>query len=147
MSGSFAALSDVQTLTGLDYTNAEQTRISALLPLVSDALRFEGEKAGVDLDAKAADSAVFASVLKTVTVDVTARVMRQSQSGDALSQESQSAGGYTWSGTYAIPGGGIAQAIMNNDLKRLGMKRQRVKVVDLYAEDTRRQCQPDGENP
>ena len=62
--------------------------------------------------------------------------MRQTQTGDPLSQESQSADGYTWSGTYAIPGGGIASAIMNNDLKRLGLRRQKYGVIDFYyAED------------
>ena len=62
--------------------------------------------------------------------------MRQTQTGDPLSQESQSANGYTWSGTYAIPGGGIAGAIMNNDLKRLGLCRQKYGVIDFYyAED------------
>lgn len=148
MSGeAFASLSDVQTLTGLSYSAAEQERISALLPVVSDALRWEGEKVSVDLDEKAAASSVFANVLMTVTVDVTARVMRQSQTGEAMVQESQTAGPYTWSGTYAVPGGGVANAIMNNDLKRLGLKRQRVKAVDLYAADERRQRQPDGEDP
>lgn len=142
--GAFATLADVLALTGVDYTAAEQERITAMLPLVSDSLRWEGEKAGLDLDARATASTVFASVLKTVTVDVTARVMRQSNTGADMTQESQTAGPYTWSGTYAIPGGGIAQAIMNNDLKRLGLKRQRVKAVDLYAEDSRRQREPDG---
>lgn len=142
--GAFATLADVLALTGVDYTAAEQARISALLPLVSDALRWEGEKAGADLDAQATASPVFASVLKTVTVDVTARAMRQNSTGADMTQESQTAGPYTWSGTYAIPGGGIAQAIMNNDLKRLGLRRQRTKVVDLYAADSRRQREPDG---
>ena len=41
-----------------------------------------------------------------------------------LKQESQTALGYNWQGTYAIPGGGIAGAIMNNDLKRLGLVRK-----------------------
>ena len=139
MSGErFATLADVTALTGKAYTPAEQERINALLPLVSDALRFEGQKVGADLDAKAAENPPFASVLKTVTVDVVARVLRQRSEGEAMAQESQSALGYTWSGTYAVPGGGIAGAIMNNDLKRLGLKRQQVKVVDLYEQDSRR---------
>ena len=78
----------------------------------------------------------YASVLKLVTCDVVVRAMRQTQTGEPLSQESQSANGYTWSGTYAIPGGGIAGAIMNNDLKRLGLRRQKYGVIDFYyAED------------
>lgn len=128
---SFATLQDVITLSGKTYTSAEQERITALLPLVSDALRYEATKRGYDLDAKAADG-TFANVVKLVTVDVVVRVMRQTSDGEPMSQESQSALGYTWSGTYAIPGGGIAQAIMRNDLKRLGLLRQRYGVMEFY---------------
>jgi hypothetical protein len=78
-----------------------------------------------------------ASVAKMVTVDIVVRVLRQSQEGEQMSRESQSALGYTWSGTYAVPGGGISGAIMRNDLKRLGIKRQRYGVIDLWpAEST-----------
>lgn len=135
MSG-FATLADVQLLTGKEYTTAEQGRINALLPLVSDALRFEAEKVGKDMDVMIAESASYASVAKVVTVDVVARVMRQAQDGEPLSQESQSALGYSWSGTYAIPGGGIAGAIMNNDLKRLGLRRQRYGTVETWEKST-----------
>lgn len=128
----FATLEDVTTLTGKAYGEAERERITALLPLVSDALRFEAQKVGKDLDAMADESASYTSVVKLVTVDIVARVLRQSQNGEPLSQESQSALGYTWSGTYAIPGGGIAGAIMKNDLKRLGLRRQRYGVMYLW---------------
>jgi hypothetical protein len=139
MSGeSFAALSDVLALTGATYTPAEQERITALLPLVSDQLRVEAEKVGKNLDEMAEQSTPYASLLKTTVVDVVARVLRQRSEGEAMVQESQSGLGYTWSGTYAVPGGGIAGAVMNNDLKRLGLKRQQVKVVDLYEQDSRR---------
>ena len=77
----FATLGDVITLSGATYTNDEQTRIEALLPLLSDALRVEGEKAGVDLDNQAETVTGYASTLKLVTVDIVVRVMRQSTSG------------------------------------------------------------------
>ena len=134
---SFATLADVQSLTGKDYTANEQERISTLLPVVSDALRFEAEKVGKDLDAMVESSAVYANVVKLVTVDIVVRVMRQSQDGEPMSQESQGALGYTWSGTYAIPGGGIAAAIMRNDLKRLGLRRQQIGTVELWEADSR----------
>lgn len=131
----FATLSDVVAISGINYTSAEQERIQALLPLVCSTLRFEANKVGKDLDVMAEDT-TYASVLKLVTCDVVIRAMRQTQAGDPLSQESQSANGYSWSGTYAIPGGGIASAIMNNDLKRLGLRRQKYGVIDFYyAED------------
>ena len=130
----FATFDDVTTLTGKAYGEAERERITALLPLVSDALRFEAQKVGKDLDAMADESTSYTSVVKLVTVDIVARVLRQSQNGEPLSQESQSALGYTWSGTYAIPGGGIAGAIMKNDLKRLGLRRQQYGVMYLWDE-------------
>jgi len=132
----FATLADVQSLTGKDYTAKEQERILTLLPLVSDALRYEAEKVGKDMDTMVAASASYASVVRLVTVDVVARAMRQSQDGDPMTQESQGALGYTWSGTYAIPGGGISGAIMRNDLKRLGLRRQRIGTVELWEADS-----------
>lgn len=132
MTESFATLAEVEALTGKTYTANEQARIEVLLPMVSDALRFEAEKVGKNLDAMVESSAAYANVVKLVVVDIIVRVLRQSQDGEPMSQESQSALGYSWSGTYAIPGGGIAAAIMRNDLKRLGLRRQQIGTVELW---------------
>lgn len=123
----YATVQDVIALSGKNFTADEQTRIDALLPLVSDALRYEAVKVSRDLDQKISDdtTGAYGNVVKLVTVDIVIRVMRQKMDGDPMSQESQSGLGYTWSGTYAIAGGGIAAAIMKNDLKRLGLRRQR----------------------
>lgn len=110
----------------------ESTRAAALLPLVSDALRVCAQNVNVDLDSEAADDTAYASMLKLVTVDIVSRVLRQNTTGEAMSQESQSGLGYSWSGTYAVPGGGIANAIMNNDLKKLGLLRQSIGAVQLW---------------
>ena len=135
MATAFATLADVIAVSGATYTQDEQERISTLLPLLSDALRYEAQKVGKDLDAMAED-ATYANTVKLVTCDIVIRAMRQTSSGEPMAQESQSALGYSWSGTYAIPGGGIAQAIMKNDLKRLGIRRQRMGVIDLWPEST-----------
>lgn len=128
----FATLTDVVTLTGKEYSAEESGRIEALLPLVSDALRMEARAVGKNLDEMVSADSAYASVVKMVTVDVVARVMRQSMDGEPLSQESQSGLGYSWSGTYAVPGGGISGAIMRNDLKRLGLRRQRIGVYEIW---------------
>lgn len=129
---SYATLAEVMALTGKAFTADEQSRVEALLPLVSDALRYEADKVGKNLDEMVEASEAYASVVELVTVDIVMRAMRQSVDGDPMSQESQSAMGYSWSGTYAIPGGGIANCIMRNDLKRLGLKRQQIGVVTLW---------------
>lgn len=131
----FATLADVLTLSGGAYTTEQQDRITALLPLVSDALRMEANKVGKDLDAMIEADEAYGSVVKLVTVDVVVRALSLKSDDEPMTQESQGALGYTWSGTYAIPGGGIANCIMRNDLKRLGLRRQRYGVIEWYGGD------------
>ena len=116
-------------------TADEITRVNKLIPELCNALRYEAEKVGADLDEMVAASQEYTSVVKLVSVDIVGRVLRQSTDGDPMTQESQSALGYSWSGTYAIAGGGIANAIMKNDLKRLGLRRQNYGVIDFYGQD------------
>lgn len=116
-------------------TADEVTRVNKLIPELCNALRYEAVKVGKNMDEMVAASQEYTSVVKLVSVDIVGRVLRQSTDGDPMTQESQSALGYTWSGTYAIAGGGIAQAIMRNDLKRLGLKRQNYGVIEYYGEN------------
>jgi hypothetical protein len=125
----FATINDIISLWRA-LTPEEITRATALLPIVSDSLREEAKKVGEDLDAKAEESATFSSVLKSVTVDVVARTLLTSTEGEPLAQESQSALGYSWSGTYLVPGGGLF--IKDKELARLGLKQQRRGVIELY---------------
>lgn len=132
----FATLEDVAALTGKVYSESEQARLTALLADISNALRFEAEKVGKDIDEMIVKSQAYASVVKIVAVDVAVRVLRQNLDSEPMTQESQAALGYSWSGTYAIPGGGISGAIMRNDLKRLGLRRQRYGSIDLWPTES-----------
>ncbi len=125
MSQPFATVEDIQTLWR-PLTADEQARSEALLPLVSDEIRVLGKNVGKDIDEAIELDPTYGSVVKIVTVDVVSRILRQSTQGDAMTQESQSALGYSWSGSYAVPGGGIANAIMINDLKKLGLLKQQI---------------------
>ena len=131
MENAYATVADVELLFRA-LTQEERTRCEALLPVVSDLLRQAAVNQGKDLDAMIAAEEIYPSVVKTVTVDVVSRVLRQSTTGEPMSQESQTALGYNWQGTFAIPGGGIANAIMNNDLKKLGLLRQSIGAVQLW---------------
>ncbi len=128
MSTAFATVEDISTLWR-PLTSSEQTRADALLPLVSDELRVIAKGVGKDLDEMKAEDAAYESMLKIVTVDVVCRILRQSTEGDAMTQESQSALGYSWSGTYAVAGGGIANSILKNDLRKLGLLQQQMGVI------------------
>ena len=135
MAVSYITLAEFLAISGGTYTTAEQTRISALIPMVCDALRYEADKVGKDLDAMIAEDNNYESVVQLVCTDVIVRAMSLNTDTEPMSQESQSALGYSWSGTYAVPGGGIANCIMRNDLKRLGLKRQRYGVIEWYGCD------------
>lgn len=136
MGQAYVTTQEVEAISGRHFSEDEESRVDTLLPLVSDLLRNEAAKVGKNLDVMVEDAA-YLSVVKLVTTDVVIRAMRQSTEGEPMSQESQSAGGYSWSGTYSIPGGGIANAVMRNDLKRLGLLSQRAKAVYMYGEDQR----------
>lgn len=124
----FATVNDIATLWR-PLSASEQDRAAALLPLVSDELRVLAKNVDKDLDQMAADDETYQSMLKIVTVDVVCRILRQNTEGDAMTQESQSALGYSWSGTYAVAGGGIANAVLKNDLKKLGLLKQQIGVI------------------
>lgn len=133
----YATVSDVTTLFRA-LTNEEQAKATALLDIISDELRYRARQSGRDLDEMIASGWTPASVAKEVTVSAVIRVLRQDNTGEPMTQESQSGLGYSWSGTYAVPGGGIGNAILPSDLKRLGLKRQRMGVIDFY--DPRNNC-------
>lgn len=127
-----ASVNDVNSLWK-PLSNAEQEKVEALLPVVSDSLRQEAKRVGKDLDKMVANGEILPNVVKSVVVDVISRYLDQLSSDNAstLSQESQSALGYSWSGTYVNTGGGMS--ILKKDLKRLGLTRQRFGMVDLYG--------------
>ena len=127
----YATVQDVIDLWR-ELTAEEQDRVANLLPIISDELRYRATLVGRDLDAMIAKTPSLSSVVKEVTVSAISRILRQSTSGEIMSQESQSGLGYSWSGTYAIPGGGIGNAILPSDLKRLGLKRGRIGIIDFY---------------
>lgn len=126
----FATVDDMTTLWRA-MTVDEQTRAEALLSLVSDCLRAEADRVGKDLDMMVNSSPSLAAVAKSVTVDVAARTLMTSTDQEPLSQFTQTAGPYSATGTYLIPGGGLF--IKRAELARLGLRRQKVGVVDLYA--------------
>ncbi len=125
MSKPFATVEDIVTLFR-PLTSDEQKRADALLPLVSDEIRVLGKNVNKNIDQMISNDSTYGSVVKIVTVDVVSRVLRQNVQGEAMTQESQSGLGYSWSGTYAVAGGGIANSILKNDLKKLGLLKQQM---------------------
>lgn len=126
----FATVEDLETLwRSLKFD--ERKRAEALLSIVSDSLREEAKKVSKDLDKMVLDSPSYQSVVKSVTVDVVARTLMTSTDQEPMTQMAESAMGYSFSGSYLVPGGGLF--IKESELKRLGFKKQRYGVIDLYG--------------
>ena len=114
-----------------DLSSLEERKASALLEVVSDSLRQEAKKVGKDLDEMIKNGEVYENVVKSVAVDIIARNLMTSTDSEPMEQFSQSALGYTASGTYLVPGGGLF--IKKSELSRLGLKRQRIGVLDIWG--------------
>ena len=125
----FATIDDLETLWR-QLKPDETERAESLLEVVSDSLREEANKVGVDLDAMVVLRPTYATVVKSVTVDVVARTLMTSTNQEPMTQYSQGALGYSVSGSYLVPGGGLF--IKNSELSRLGLKRQRYGVFEPY---------------
>ena len=126
----FATVDDVIALKR-PLTAEEQDRAATLIPIVCDSLRYEAEKVGKNLDEMVESSAVLASVAKSVTVDVVMRELMTSTNSEPMTQMSESALGYSVSGSYLVPGGGLF--IKRAELKRLGLVRQKYGVIEFYG--------------
>lgn len=130
----YATIDDMKTLWR-NMTDEEETRAQALIPIVCDSLREEALKVGKDLDEMIESRPTLASVAKSVVVDVVGRALMTSTSSEPTTQFSESGFGYTVSGTYLVPGGGLF--IKRTELARLGLRRQKVKMVDLWPADSK----------
>lgn len=130
MSSDYATINDIQTL-GRPLTNAEQTRAIALLPIASDRLRQAFKNYGRDLDDLIDKGKVYASVVKEVVVNMILRDLNTPNNETPLSQVTESGLGYSQTGTYLIPGGGLYPK--NAELEALGLKRPRYGAIDMMG--------------
>ena len=127
----FATIEDIRTLWRA-LTPEEEERASALLQKVSSILRSEADKVGKDLDLMIQQKPYLADVAASVTVDVVARALATPTNQEPVSQFTESAMGYSYSGTYLVPGGGVF--IKNAELARLGLKRQKMGGMKLWGD-------------
>ena len=126
----FANINDVIALWR-DLKPNEIDRTNALLSVVTDSLRIEAKKVGKDLDIMVTESPSYANVVKSVVVDIVARTLMTSTDQEPMTQYNQSALGYSVSGSFLVPGGGLF--IKKSELARLGLRKQRYGVINFYG--------------
>ena len=129
----YATVQDIQTLIR-PLTPAEQDKAGSLLPIASAKLRIAASNFGADIDKMIDDSEDYELAVKEIVCKSVVRALDASaQAGPAsvVSQESQSGLGYTASMTYLNAGQSLYY--LRNELKDLGIIRQRYGALDLYG--------------
>lgn len=126
----YATLEDVRVL-GRDLTAKEQEKVPSLLEIASALLRSEGKKRGYDPDGIINSDEDKALIAKILTVNCVVRALNSSaDTTPAVTQESQSALGYSASLTYLNAGQDVY--FLKNELRQLGFIRQKYGVMEVY---------------
>lgn len=110
----------------------EMERARALIDKVEANLKVEAKRANKDIDELVKDKD-YLDLYKSIVCDIVARNLMTSTDQEPMVQSSESALGYSWSGTYLVPGGGLF--IKKDELKRLGLRTQKYGVIDFYGKD------------
>lgn len=125
----YCTIADINALWR-PLTPDEEQRATQLIEIVSASLREEAKKVRRNLDEMIMKDPDLKIVAKSVSVDVIARTLMTSTNQEPMTQMSQAAGGYSVSGSFLIPGGGLF--IKNSELARLGLKKQRIGAINVY---------------
>ena len=136
MGAVYAAVSDITAL-GVKLTAEQQRSAELLLEQASAKLRLEAASHGADIDALIADAATgddYALAVKSVVTSAVIRALNAlsaSEQTAAVSQASQSGLGYSASWTYLNAGQSLY--FLRNELKELGLMRQRYGAMEVYG--------------
>ena len=126
----YATVQDIINLKR-PLTAAEQTRAGYLLPVVSDAIRYEAQKVGMDFDTMIVEDPILATVAKAVTVDVVMRELNTPSAQLPATHYTEGAGGINQS--YTLPNASGRIALWPSDLKSLGLRRQQIGSLPLWG--------------
>ena len=127
----YASVEDYEKVYNTALNNEQHKRLLMLIELASSLLREEANKRNMNLSAVISSSDDMANVAKMVVLACVHRVMSKDDDQDMpLEQFSQSALGYTFSGTYVNPGDDLYY--LRNELKRMGIIKQRYGAMEIY---------------
>lgn len=127
----YASVEDYEKVYNTALNNDQHKRLLMLIELASSLLREEANKRNMNLSAVISSSDDKANVAKIVVLACVHRVMSKDDDQDMpLEQFSQSALGYTFSGTYVNPGDDLYY--LRNELKRMGIIKQRYGAMEIY---------------
>ena len=130
MAAVYATVDDI-TKFGRKLTTEEQDKAAELLPVASSKLRLAAKKRGRDPDMMIFDDPDVGQAAREITVKAVIRAIDSSaDSTPPAVQASQAALGYSVSMTYL--NSGQALYFLKNELKELGIMRQRYGTLEVY---------------
>lgn len=132
MNETLATVEEYEEVYSVHLSDSEKARVETLLMYASALLRVEASNRGYNLDLIMLKDGAKRTVAKMVVLASVKRAMHTNEVTEVpLEQFTQSAMGYTVSGTYLNPGDDIY--FLNNELKRLGIKKKaQAFTVDLW---------------
>lgn len=129
MGASYATIQDIETYWRT-LTAAEQNTALAMISDASAKIRLKASQRGKNFDEMLTENTDLSNVAKTIVCKCVINAMKMLEAVPA-SQFSESAGGYSVSGTYYAPGGGLL--ISKKDWAELGLAVQTYGSVDVYG--------------
>lgn len=114
-------------------SNDEIDKAEVFINDVENALHVYAHNRGIDLDELIGEYEPRQGLYTAIVCDIVRREMTAcADESPALSQSSLAVNGYSISGTYLSPGGGLF--VKNSELKMLGIpvKKQKARSVELY---------------
>lgn len=141
MGAVYATVNDV-ILLGRPLTADEQTKAESFLPIASAKLRTVAGKYGCSIDVMIAYNEDYAQVVKEIVVRAVVRAINAVESGNSAPamQSTESALGY--SQTYTFINAGQSLYFLRNELKELGLLRQRYGAMEVYDVGDKRDNDP-----
>lgn len=130
MAAEYATVDDISRF-GRKLTAEEQEKAAQLLPVACSKLRLQAKKRGRDLDMMIFDDPDVGQAAREIVVKAVIRAIDSSADCNPPAvQASQAALGYSVSMTYL--NSGQALYFLKNELKELGIMRQRYGALEVY---------------
>lgn len=131
----YASVSDI-TAIGRTLTAAQSDAAGVLLEQASAKLRLTAKRYGKNIDAMIADptdGADFSLAVKSAVVQAVCRALDAAESAGNVSSSSETFGMYSYTFNYANAGQSLY--FLNNELKDLGLKRQKFGTLEVFGGD------------
>ena len=129
MGAVYATVSDIQAI-GKSLTAQQMESAEVLLMQASAKLRTIAKKYGNDLDGMIAEDEDFGLTVKAVVIQAVCRALDAVNQSSTVSGGTESIGAYSLTTTYL--NGGQSLYFLKNELKDLGLIRQRYGAIEIY---------------